>query len=324
MKPPIFITGLPRTRTAWLAAFLSMPGGIIDHERQRQFDTVTDYLQSFREPVAGDASSLLPIIHKEVATRFPSSPWVYVYRDAAEALEAAVAACKPDLEGYIRRGWPRLVELNQAVGDLPHVFRVDYHRLDDPDVMRNIMKFLGLGWGPRRFELFRRLNVQVQQYEADDWEWMRDTIPAPRRIRSIDHEFMPQEGLVARVYQDEDFPTLARWADAHGATADPRRLPPFGVVVEQDGHPVGMVFAQLAVDRPVAYIEDPVAKPSSSMADTLANFRFAIGAIKAALLSMGYDSLIANTSPGIARTLRNWGWAERETGLVKLETSTAA
>lgn len=324
MRTPIFITGLPRSRTAWLSAFLTMPGAIVEHERQRQFRTVGEYLQSFGEPVIGDSSSLLPMIHKEVAARFPSSPWVYVYRDADEALEAAVAACRPDLEGYIRRGWPRLVELNQAVGYLPNVLRVEHNLLDHASVMQDIMKHLGLGWGPLRFELFRRLNVQAQQYEPDDWEWMRDTIPAPRRIQSIDHEFVPQEGLAARLYRDEDFPTLAQWADAHGAAADPRRLPPFGVVVERHGHPVGMVFAQLAVDRPVAYIEDPVSRPSSSMADTLANFHYAINAIKAALLSMGYDSLIANTSPGIARTLRNWGWAERETGLVKLETSTAA
>lgn len=323
MSPPIFITGLPRTRTAWLAAFLSMPGGIIDHERQRQFSTVREYLQSFQAPIIGDSSSLLLLIQDQVRAAFPAAKWVYVYRDADEALEAAVAACNPDLEGYISRGWPRLVAEADRLST-GNAYFVSHDCLSDPKIVQSVMDYLGLGWGQCRFELFSRLNVQVQEYETGAWEWMRDTIPAPKRIRQVDHQFESANGLTARLYQDSDFDLLAQWADGHGATADARRLPPLGVVVESDGQPVVMVFAQLAVDRPVAFIEDPVSRPGSMLVDILANFHFAIGALKAALLSLGYDALVANTSPAISRTLKNWGWAQRETGLVKLETSTAA
>lgn len=322
---PVFITGLPRSRTAWLSALLSRPGAMIDHERQRRFAMVGHYLDSFGGSVAGDSSSLLPLIYDEVRGRWPDARWVYVRRNPAEALEAAVAACSPDLEAYIRRGWPRQVELAERIADHHETFAIEAYMLDDPRGMARLSTFLGIPYDNDRHQLFQGLNVQVQDYAPDDWEWLRDKTPRPARVSALTCE-MPVEGeLSARLYRESDFDLVARWLDQHGGPMlDSKRLPPLGIVVENGGQPVAALFAHLAVDRPVAFVEDPISRGGASLADTLDSFRFGLGAMKAALISLGYDALIANTSPPIAHILRRWGWNEREGNLVKLETSTAA
>lgn len=97
MKTPFFITGLPRSRTAWLANFLTYGESYCHHDALR-FGTNTDFLRRYFDETAsydpsiervGDSDSGLLAIAPQVARDFPDSRWVLIERDAEQCVASA-------------------------------------------------------------------------------------------------------------------------------------------------------------------------------------------------------------------------------------------
>ena len=327
---PYFVTGLPRSRTAWWSVLLSRSGGLCDHESELLSNTQDDWFEYYhRRPEGGNSSALLLYSWRKVREEFPLARWLILERDPDEALEAAVASCKEaGMEREIRRSWPTLVaELQALKAELPPGLKHIISQESMDDYFQVAGAYTHLTKRPLEWEWFRhmnRLKVTVQEYALDDASWLRDLAPLPKRITSLELKDVRWSDTPVRLFTDSDIPMMESWTQSHlGHGITRERIPPLGVVVhDEEGNPAAMLFAQLAVDRPVAYLEDPVSRPGMIVGTTVRHFKEGIEALKAALTALGYDVLIANTSPPFARVLRSWGWDIREEGLIKLETAT--
>lgn len=107
---PFLIVGLPRSRTAWLAAFLSDGEVFCHHELIRRCDSVECYeseLLSTRHPIVGDADPSLPLFYSRVKDRIGPHKVIFINRDPAEARSAHRWAIQdlPDAE-KLDANWP--------------------------------------------------------------------------------------------------------------------------------------------------------------------------------------------------------------------------
>jgi hypothetical protein len=88
---PFFITGLPRTGTAWLANFLTTGDTFCHHDLTASAATV-QALADRLGPGVGDADSGLVFVAREILQRFPASRWVFIERSPREACASLAQA----------------------------------------------------------------------------------------------------------------------------------------------------------------------------------------------------------------------------------------
>lgn len=156
-----FITGLPRSRTAWMAAFMSTGQAHCFH------DVLADCEPSgmrakmnFGARWVGDSDSALTLFHKEVKQEFPKAPWLVIDRSVhdvyASLSRIESVPCFAELMVYMAT---LLAETKRAVN--PMVVRFD--QLDDEGTMREIVAHLcpGMEFNKERFELFKLMNIQI-------------------------------------------------------------------------------------------------------------------------------------------------------------------
>lgn len=93
MKSNFFITGLPRSRTAWLAAFLSAaPDVLCLHEAFMDY-SYRDFAGITRKyKLLGNSDCGIAIFVDEFMQVFPDSPLVIIERNPEESLEALYKA----------------------------------------------------------------------------------------------------------------------------------------------------------------------------------------------------------------------------------------
>lgn len=82
MNPPFFITGLPRSRTAWLANLFTTGESLCFHEPAA---TVTELIARHPSVRVGVADSTAVFNFAAIADVYPEAPWLFVERDPAEA-----------------------------------------------------------------------------------------------------------------------------------------------------------------------------------------------------------------------------------------------
>lgn len=89
-KTPFFVTGLPRSGTAWMATFLSgCPGVTCSHEALRHLERIEDLPGALPEaPFSGTADSALPFFLDEIEEMFPDAPWILLDRAETASREA--------------------------------------------------------------------------------------------------------------------------------------------------------------------------------------------------------------------------------------------
>lgn len=95
MKPPFFITGLPRSRTAWLANFFTWGNAFCHHDLLRLGCSVPELsknLEATRAEFVGDSDSALLLLAPEIVKAWPAARWVLVLRPVEEAVADFQAA----------------------------------------------------------------------------------------------------------------------------------------------------------------------------------------------------------------------------------------
>lgn len=155
-----FLTGLPRSRTAWLAALFSTGESICWHDALLLCRSVGDLPKLFGSVrCAGDSDSGLILFHSDVVTLFPDAPWVVVERDPDEAFRSMVARFGRDLSNG---GWPLLVAALRRIPRDDSVLRVRYEDLDEVRVMRKIWKHLlpSTKFDEARWRFLKRVKVE--------------------------------------------------------------------------------------------------------------------------------------------------------------------
>jgi hypothetical protein len=167
---PFFVTGLPRSRTGWLANFLTSQGALCVHEGLiHGVDPALRWLTRGGPNVRrGLSDSILPLYWTEVFQPFSSFRLVIVERDPEECWESLldflelneVRVARVELEA-------RFASVSAHLRDMimfcPHVL-VKFEELNEPEALLDIWEHClpGLPYDEERTNLLQRLNVQQQ------------------------------------------------------------------------------------------------------------------------------------------------------------------
>lgn len=173
-----FITGLPCSRTAWLANLFCHGNVFCFHDllgSVRSMEELARVLGT-TAPMTGDSDSGLLACYGKVHALFPEAPWLLVSRpfdDAWESLCRFVAsgpwqeslACTFELQQELRQRW----EVTRPVMiQNPRVMEVPFASLEDVDTLERIWKHLcpKQRWDRRRALQLQNLRVQPFQARA--------------------------------------------------------------------------------------------------------------------------------------------------------------
>lgn len=83
MKPVHFITGLPRSRTLWLAHYLCQQGVSTVHEPFAEgmaLERLPELLERMQGTHAGASGAELAVLYSQLKTMFPEAKWMVVRR----------------------------------------------------------------------------------------------------------------------------------------------------------------------------------------------------------------------------------------------------
>jgi hypothetical protein len=156
---PFFVTGLPRSRTAWLANLLTTDTTICFHDVPFSIGAVDN------GKVVGFSGPQVCKQFTEVCRFFPNAPWLIVLRNPDDALASLIyvkrkveANVVPMPDGF----WDARRELISALCLKHQVQTVTFEELDDEEVMRSVWAHLlpGIPFDSQRFDLLCKMNVQ--------------------------------------------------------------------------------------------------------------------------------------------------------------------
>lgn len=156
MKPFCIVTGLPRSRTAWLANLLTTDLTIVFH------DSPVVPRGTFKQ--VGFAGPELVTQYGKFRDMFPSCPWLVIRRKPDEAL-AAFKKWAGDLlpqDDVMESFWRERVKVFDELCTKPGVETVPYAALDDVNTIREIWKMLlpDIAFDSERAKMLQDLNIQ--------------------------------------------------------------------------------------------------------------------------------------------------------------------
>lgn len=173
-----FITGLPRSRTAWLANFFTYAKSFCWHDASTRggeigIHTLVKNLERVKSEYCGDSDSALIFYAGELVRIFPEARWLLVHRPAAEARASF-------LEFFRARPHPRIapdaavaerifsrceLELANLSNVLPRGRWIEcaYEDLNSKLVLEEAWRFLTPGnpWSALRCELLQGLETNL-------------------------------------------------------------------------------------------------------------------------------------------------------------------
>lgn len=164
--PGFLIVGLPRSRTAWLAAFLTDGLVTCHHELIRDCQSTAEYIQKFKgthAPVVGDSDCCIPFFYSKVRAILPPHRICFVKRDESAARESAQQFTSehniPEVEGR----WEKCVELFNLMREAnPAAPTYNFEDLDDPGTMKALTEYCtGFEFNRERFDIFNTLRVNI-------------------------------------------------------------------------------------------------------------------------------------------------------------------
>jgi len=148
---PFVITGLPRSRTAWLANLFTTDTTICYHDRPFTLDLADS------GKVVGFSGPQLCLQFDEIVRFYPTAPWLIVLRDQDEARKATAEFTEiPD------EWWQSRCHLIYDLCAKWQSQTVNYVELDDAKAMRTVWAHLlpGIPFDEERFNLLKNLSVQ--------------------------------------------------------------------------------------------------------------------------------------------------------------------
>lgn len=86
-----FVTGLPRSKTAWFSVYLCQGDCSCYHERLAQVGLPGMLSHQRERPfLVGDSDSGLLMVWEQLVRRFPNSPWIHIIRDVEDAKRSSL------------------------------------------------------------------------------------------------------------------------------------------------------------------------------------------------------------------------------------------
>lgn len=180
-----FITGLPRTRTSWLANLFTDRTSVCWHDAlndglepeavRRRFTSIADWQAGVR--YIGDSDSGLICHAAEVQAMYPDGVWVFVRRPRPAA-EASFRKFFADHNPYALPGLEK-VDIGQVFDGLEQreaaalktvklKMEIDFSALDDLNRLQEMWNWCvpGLEWDSLRVRLLQKLQVNPHPYKT--------------------------------------------------------------------------------------------------------------------------------------------------------------
>lgn len=155
-----FITGLPRSRTAWLANFMSSGKSICYHEGIDGCHSIEDYQKKMSingYKYIGDSDTGLPIL--DFQPIYPDSPVVIIRRDKQEVAESLVGM-------YGEQDYLPFLEKIERKLDLMSGLVVDFNDIDSR--LEEIWSHcISLPYDPIRTKILLNMKVEIMHLEFD-------------------------------------------------------------------------------------------------------------------------------------------------------------
>lgn len=181
-----FITGLPRSRTAWLANFLTTGLTYCHHDAtltgpqpSKLRKLAEETRKDTRAVWVGDSDSGLLVTAAATAKAFPQARWVMVRRDPEDAAESYIKYFKahpypsvPFISEEHARGMMKfcahfLARIPEAIPE-KLLLEVDYEDLNSEDTIRAIWEWCvpSLPFSRRRWQMLQAFNVSVMSEQV--------------------------------------------------------------------------------------------------------------------------------------------------------------
>lgn len=154
---PFFIASLPRSRTAWLANFLSFGPAYCFHEPM-SYCPLEDYprlLESTQTHYAGVADSLNCLVMEQLVDMFPRARIVVIRRDIMAVAESVQKAFNVKCSRMLERMNQELDRIEKAYDPLV----IDYEQFDCAKIWKHL--FGNIPLNRRRLEMLEDFSVTV-------------------------------------------------------------------------------------------------------------------------------------------------------------------
>jgi hypothetical protein len=178
---PFFITGLPQSRTTWLANFLSTGSVFCHHDLLGLVGSMAEFKARLRDDMAtgrvGDSDSGLLSAWQPVMQAFPDAPWVLVIRDFEEAWQSLCEfvaegpwsqqlSCTWELRERMSAEWAAARRGLTKTGK--NILEVYFDQLDRTDTLEQVWRHCvpGVKFDRRRAEMLQTLSVRPFQAKS--------------------------------------------------------------------------------------------------------------------------------------------------------------
>lgn len=163
---PFFIAALPRSRTAWLANYLTCGDMVCLHDAWRECGTAAELRARFDRTGAnfcGCSDPMNVMMREEIDAEFPGAAWILVFREAREVMRSVrnLEPCR-NYSNVATLEWER--ELLRCA-DRPHCMTIRFDKINT-STARNIARFVGsddFDSGKERDAMLDRFNVQIHK-----------------------------------------------------------------------------------------------------------------------------------------------------------------
>ena len=159
-----FITGLPRSRTAWLSTFFTGDNCFCYHEILKVSDGFNDAIQKLlnrKEMYVGNSDSSLPIWSGKVDYMLQNSPIVIVERDVDEVADSLTNLWGCDPTRFLDLTLEHLEILKKRY----NYISIDYNKLSDQLCLENIWDFCipNIDFDKDKFEMLKTINISIDK-----------------------------------------------------------------------------------------------------------------------------------------------------------------
>lgn len=156
---PFFITGFPRSRTAWTATYLTQGNIHCFHDGLVECDEVKglrSLFESAGKPFVGNSDPANALFHPFLMEAFPDANWFVIWREPKEVLKS-LERLQWGCPEKIVKAWTRALEHIQGYG----AFKVDFKDLSETAGI--LAERIDPDWefNPLRDALFKKMNIQM-------------------------------------------------------------------------------------------------------------------------------------------------------------------
>ena len=141
MTAPFLIVALPRSRTAWLAKWLSHGGRKVAHDLSLDCDRIEDFTDAFSLGLDGAVDTAAVEGWRLIREARPDLKMVAVFRDIGEVIASMHRVGFPVTPDVVKQLQDRQRDMWELARE-PGVMSVSYAGLNDPDTMAQLWEHL--------------------------------------------------------------------------------------------------------------------------------------------------------------------------------------